>query len=102
MRSARIFRSRLPRADIFPPVRAIAFSDPDVRASFAVRQIHVEHVRVLNAPERREKVARPVPGAERSAGRGGDLLHFIKARDLLMRKPEPCGAEATFRTSAAG
>ncbi len=82
-------------------VRASSWSDPDVRASFAVRQIHVEHVCFRDALERREQVARAVPCAERQAGRGGHLLHFIQARDLLVRKPEPGGGETAFRARAA-
>src|SRR5580704_4397715 len=102
MRSARISRSRPPRACIFPPVRASSRSDPDVRASFAVRQIHVEHVRFRDALESGQQVARAMPCAVRSARRSGDELHFIEGRDLLMRKPQPGSGESTFRARAAG
>src|SRR5580704_19292327 len=98
MRSARASRSRPPRPNIFSPPRAVPFSDPDVRAGFAVRQIHVENIRIGNAFERREQISRSMFRAEPLARRLGDFLHFIQAANLLARNPQPSRCLPAFHT----
>src|ERR1700690_291000 len=74
----------------------ISVSDPDVRARFAVRKIHVEHIRLGDLLKRRSQFLRSVLRAKPFTGGFVDFLHFVEAAYLFTRDPEPRRPTRTF------
>jgi hypothetical protein len=77
-------------------------SDPKVRARFAVRKIHIEHIGLGDSFERIGQFSRAMHRAKPFAALSAYLICFIKTSHLFPRHPQPGGRPRAFCAGFSG
>jgi len=77
-------------------------SDPKVRARFAVRKIHIEHIGLGDSFERIGQFSRAMHRAKPFAALSAYLICFIKTSHLFPRHPQPGRRPRTFCAGFSG